>query len=160
MIYATTGHRPERLGGHSEQAWETLCNFAMEVIEDYKPKKVFVGMALGWDLAVASACVSLNVPYIAAIPFRGHESVWSKEKRMLYRILVTQADMYHIVSPGGYAAWKLLRRNEWMVDQASEVIALYDGSPGGGTFRCIQYAESKGKKVHNEWPRWIDGGKK
>jgi len=37
--------------------------------------------------------------------------------------------------------------NEWMVDNSSILIAIYDGSKNGGTFNCIEYAKNKGKEI-------------
>src|SRR3546814_16271306 len=55
--------------------------------------------------------------------------------------------------PGGYAAWKLQKRNEWMVDHADELVALWDGSRSG-TGNCVAYANTSGKPVVNLWPSW------
>lgn len=40
-----------------------------------------------------------------------------------------------------------LIRNRQIVDSAEILIACYDGRKSGGTYRTIQYARSKGKKV-------------
>jgi uncharacterized phage-like protein YoqJ len=44
-------------------------------------------------------------------------------------------------------------RDEWMVDHAKRIVALWDGS-FSGTFNTIRYARKKGKPVTNLWSRW------
>ena len=38
----------------------------------------------------------------------------------------------------------MMRRNRYMVDHASHIIALYDGVPKGGTAQTLAYAMKKG----------------
>lgn len=42
---------------------------------------------------------------------------------------------------------KFQKRNEYMVDNSSILIAYYDERESGGTFNCIQYAKSKNKEI-------------
>jgi uncharacterized phage-like protein YoqJ len=56
-----------------------------------------------------------------------------------------------MLSPGLNRAMQ--RRNEWMVDRADKLVALWDGS-WGGTFNCIEYARKKGVPFDNLWARW------
>ena len=43
-----------------------------------------------------------------------------------------------------YDRWCMMRRNRYMVDHASHIIALYDGVPKGGTAQTLAYAMKKG----------------
>jgi len=76
MILSGTGHRPDKLGGYSDSAFDNLVKIAEDYLKESKPDKVISGMALGWDQALAEACVNLNIPFIAAVPFKGQESKW------------------------------------------------------------------------------------
>jgi hypothetical protein len=60
----------------------------------------------------------------------------------------------HIICPSAYAPWRFERRNEWMVDRADRVVALWSGAEGG-TARCVACAERKRKPVDNLWARWL-----
>lgn len=40
------------------------------------------------------------------------------------------------------------KRNRYMVDKSDLVIAVWNGKESGGTWNTIQYAKSKGKKIH------------
>jgi uncharacterized phage-like protein YoqJ len=53
------------------------------------------------------------------------------------------------------------KRNEWMVDHADAVIAVWDGSPSG-TANCIGYARKKRRPILvidpvEEVEKWILG---
>lgn len=153
-IFAVTGHRPDKLGGYDNVTWARICWLAIKTMKMYDPSLVITGMALGWDMAVASACVTLQIPFVAAVPFAGQERKWPHETQRLYRLLCTQAAEFRVLYGGGYDPWKMQRRNEWMVDRCEEVIALWNGVNEGGTFRCVDYAERKGVKVNNMWDAW------
>lgn len=73
----------------------------------------------------------------------------------MYRALRAAAFRVEIVSPGGYAAWKMHERNRWMVDHADHILALWDGGKDGGTANCIEYAEKKKLPITNVWEEWI-----
>jgi uncharacterized phage-like protein YoqJ len=151
-VIAATGHRPDKLGGHTNMARLALGGLATEYLNRVRPSRMIVGMALGWDQAVAGACVALDIPFVAAVPFEGQESRWPPEAQKLYRWLLTMAEDVEVVSafPGARA---MQFRNEWMVDQAEAVVALHDGS-WGGTFNCVEYARKRGVPVENLWARW------
>lgn len=153
LTYAVTGHRPDKLGGYSDGAFLELYMFARRTLTHYKPGIIVTGMALGWDTAIACACRTVGIPYIAAAPFPGQEKKWNPVDRDLYKELWADADQALFVCDGGYAPWKMQRRNKYMVDISSVVIALWNGSPGG-TANCVKYAESCEKKIINVWPAW------
>lgn len=157
-IVAATGHRPSKLGGYDHKTALALGGLATEYLTLSRPEKVISGMALGWDQAVAGAAVALDIPFIAAVPFEGQESRWPFESQELYQYLLTMAERVHVVSElehgsSGEAAAAMQRRNEWMVDEADRVVALWDGS-WGGTFNCVRYAEKRGVPIDNLWRRW------
>lgn len=155
-IAAVTGHRPDKLGGYGSTAKKKLLAFAVERFgEALKkgPLSVITGMALGWDQAVAQACVIHGIPFHAAIPFVGQEQMWPEESQQLYADLLKRAAQVTIVSPGRYEAWKMHRRNEFMVDLSTVLVGLWNGSPGG-TASCISYADRKQLKVVNLWNLW------
>jgi uncharacterized phage-like protein YoqJ len=111
-------------------------------------------MALGWDQALASAAVICNIPFLAAIPFQGQQRVWPKTSQIYYDNLLALASDIIIVSEGGYAGWKMLVRDKWMVNESEAVLALYNGDKSGGTFHTVQYANKVGKQVINLWDEY------
>lgn len=148
MVIGATGHRPHKLGGHSDETMEKLILIAEDAIEGYD--KVITGMALGWDTAVAIAALNKGIPFVAAVPFIGQESMWPEESQIIHNNLVDLAAEVVIICEGGYSARKMQIRNEWMVDRSDVVLALWDGS-SGGTGNCIRYANRKKKPIKNVW---------
>lgn len=111
------------------------------------------GMALGVDMWAAEIVLEMpklvpemKLKLIAAVPCDGQDKLWRPEMRKRYQDILSRAAEVVVVSPGPYAAWKMQRRNQWMVDNSSLVIAVWDGSPGG-TANCISYARRRGVKI-------------
>lgn len=157
-VVAFTGHRPDKLGGYGNQTRLALGGLATEYLAQLRPAKAIVGMALGWDQAGAAACIALDIPFIAAVPFDGQEARWPAEAQARYRRLLAAAEHVEIVTQEPCYSDHLVnvamqRRNEWMVDRATRLAALWDGS-WGGTFNCIQYARRRGVPIDNQWRRW------
>jgi uncharacterized phage-like protein YoqJ len=154
MNLAVTGHRPPKIGGYNTNS--TLRHKVREAIKQkielIKPDYGISGMALGVDQDFAQICIDLKIPFIAAIPFTGQESVWQQQDKDTYNKLLEQAHAKEIVSLGGYAAWKLQKRNEWMVHQCHELLAIWDGS-SGGTANCVAFAEKVGRTIHRINPK-------
>ncbi|RVC70408.1 DUF1273 family protein [Mesorhizobium sp. M00.F.Ca.ET.038.03.1.1] len=152
MIIAATGHRPPKLGGYSDEVRAALRALAVSYLTIERPARAISGMALGWDEAFAEGATDLGIPFIAAVPFEGHDSRWPPESRRRFARLVSKAAEVHIVSdiPGARA---MQQRNEWMVDRADKLCALWDGT-FGGTFNCLRYAKKIGRPVENLWSQW------
>lgn len=153
MIIAGTGHRPSKLGGYGPEVTRKLIQIATDYLQEHKPAYVISGMALGWDTALAIAANNLDIPFIAAVPFRGQENAWPHGSKVLYKHLLLNAEHVEYVCDDGYAAWKMQQRNKWMVDNCDVLLALWDGS-NGGTGNCIKYAKSVGRDIHNLWDKY------
>jgi uncharacterized phage-like protein YoqJ len=151
MIFAGTGHRPDKLGGYGKQ--DELEAFAHKVLDDYRPELVISGMALGWDQALVEAALQLGISCHAYVPFAGQELSWPHASQARYRHYLENVEKVVIVTPGEYRPWKMQVRNEAMVRCSDYVLALWDGSPGG-TGNCVQFAESIDKPVINVWGEW------
>jgi uncharacterized phage-like protein YoqJ len=143
LIVAGTGHRPDKLGGYSDEAFNKLVEIAETTFKKTNPSEVISGMALGWDMALAQAAVNMGIPFIAAIPFLGQENMWIKKTQEYYKELLSKASRIEIVCEGGYAAFKMQKRNEWMVDNSDVVLAMYNGDTSGGTYNCVKYATNR-----------------
>jgi uncharacterized phage-like protein YoqJ len=133
-----------------------LVEYAVRMIESYNPSKIITGMALGWDQALAHASIVLGVPFIAAVPFVGQESVWKPEAKDVYHELLSKASEVVVVCEGGFASSKYIKRDEWMVDHGEAMLALWNGQKHGGTYHCIKYAQKVNRPVFNVWPGWSD----
>lgn len=159
-ILSATGHRPHRLGpdGFSSETNRKLHRLASESLAVIRPDMAIVGMALGWDLAVAHAALDLGIPVLAAIPYNGQESRWPAESQRRYHAILKRCFQWEVVNPGPYAGWKLHARNVFMADLCDVLLTLWDGSPEGGTANCVRYAETLRPipEIVHLWPRWLD----
>lgn len=148
MIISGTGHRPQKLGGFviPNKTFNYICKTAEKILIQESPTKIISGMALGWDTWLAQISLKLKIPFIAAVPFVGQESVWPEKSQKIYRELLELADEVVIVCEGGYSPRNMQLRNEWMVNHSDKVLAVFDGS-NGGTGNCVRYAESVKKEI-------------
>jgi uncharacterized phage-like protein YoqJ len=161
--YAVTGHRPQSIPNYD---FSKLQRLATNVLIAYKPDKVITGMALGWDIAIADTAYQLSIPYIAAIPFNHQDCKWNDEDRSLWEELVFLADEVVYVDTvdgyktkncevGAYHVSKMHKRNKYIIDHCTNVLALYSGQESGGTYKCIEYAKSKNIPIANVWGSWL-----
>ena len=84
----------------------------------------------------------------AAIPFRGQADRFKSSDRMVYNGLMDSADEVIILSEYYYTRC-FLDRDEFMVENASLLIAFYDGREKGGTYYTFKKANSLGIPVVN-----------
>jgi uncharacterized phage-like protein YoqJ len=73
--------------------------------------------------------------------------VWSEGMRRQWRQILERCERVTIVTEQAYHPRLMQVRNEFMVDNADEVLAVFDGTPGG-TANCIRYATERGVKIH------------
>lgn len=137
-----TGHRPEKL---TKTEWEIKADLNAEIhLAIQAGFYVFItGMARGVDLWAAEIVLELrkknkNLKLICAVPYEGFEDGWSQRWRQAYRDVLDEADFVRVIDRG-YSPRVFQTRNEWMVDHAARVIAVFNGE-SGGTKNTIDYA--------------------
>lgn len=144
-----TGHRPEKLPWGKNEA-DLRCLSLKRKLRDAletafaEGKRHFVcGMARGCDLYFAETVIALKMEHPditleAVIPFAGQSEKWSPEQRQRWERLVAECDRKTVLQEL-YTPDCMHRRNRYMVEKSSLVIAVYDGS-NGGTRRTLEYA--------------------
>ena len=154
---AFTGHRPTRLPWGTNET-DPRCmalkdRLAQAVEEAYAAgcRHFLSGMAQGADLYFCEAVLSLRdrrpeVTLEAAIPFIGQADRWPQADRDRRQAILDRCD-YETMVQHHYSAGCMARRNRYMVDRASRLIAVYDGQPTGGTFQTLHYAMTQGKTI-------------
>lgn len=153
MRICVTGHRPNKLYGYdiyNEQWTELKGNFKRLLIENNCDEAI-TGIALGVDTVFALAVLELkregyNIRLHCVIPCRNHSCKWIKESIDLYNDILSKADTVKLVSDEEYKPYLMQKRNEYMVDLADKVIAVWDGSKSG-TANCVRYAEKCEKDI-------------
>lgn len=151
-----TGHRPEKLPwgwDETDPRCEALKGrIAAEVGRAYgRGYRHFIcGMANGADFYFCEAVLALrnrcaDVILEAAIPCEEQAARWTEADRDRYFLLVEACDLETLVQHN-YDRGCMLRRNRYMVDHASLLIAAFDGMLGG-TMYTITYAMRRDLEV-------------
>ena len=115
-------------------------------------KNFISGMALGVDLWAAEIVLKLKEKYpeielYCAIPYKAQSIAWSQGHRERYMTCVHRCKKYEVVSPV-YTKDCFFKRNMYMVDNSSLVIAVSDNPPTGGTAHTINYAKRMGRQIN------------
>ena len=71
---------------------------------------------------------------------------WNNEQKKRYRNLLKQLDGIRCKYEEYNGAECILERNNYMVDNSSKIIALFNGLPGG-TKKTIKYAKQQGLDI-------------
>ena len=144
-----TGHRPEKLHESELEIKQKLEEMIDQAVADGFVTFI-TGMAMGVDLWAAEIVLQKKAKnptlhLIAATPYASFSARWHNEWRNKYNTIWNAAD-YRVIVSKGYSNDVFQRRNEWMVNHVSRVIAYYNGEKGG-TRNTINYANSKGVDV-------------
>ena len=146
-----TGHRPEKIGIPERKIKQLLTCAVDKAIKDGYTTFI-TGMARGVDLWAGEIVLQrkktcTEIRLICATPYPGFEVGWKQVWRELYASVSKQAD-YRVAISSGYHRNCFKKRNEWMVDHSSRVIAVYNGQPGG-TRNTILYDKGRGFYVND-----------
>jgi len=154
---AVTGHRPKKIGKDCYNVNSDLSKrwiaFFKKYIKELKitPMSCTSGMALGIDTLFAIAVLQLqnegyNIQLICAIPCNNHDCKWQAFSKTIYKEILLRANKIVNVTNKNYTNTCMQKRNEYMVDNASQLLAIWDGSHSG-TGNCVQYANKIGIDV-------------
>lgn len=152
-VICGTGHRPDKLGGYNgqlprESEYEARV---VRLFSESKPKAVITGMAQGWDMVIANAALSLDIPVHAYIPFTGHSDRWPISVFWKYEKILSLCATMRTICPDHSPMTiteALHARSYAMVDDSEFVLACWDGS-NSGTSKCIDYARKQNKPLLN-----------
>lgn len=151
-----SGYRPEKLpwgSNEDDERCKTLkCKLADVVLRVYLRgiRHYICGMARGADMYFFDAVAQLREKYPdvtleAAIPCEEQASKWFEAERARYFDAVARCD-YETILSRQCTQDCMARRNMYMVDNSSILIAVYDGR-FGGTMHTIGYAAKKGLEI-------------
>ena len=151
-----TGHRPMKLPwGMNEEDPRCIrlkeeLRVRLDAIYELGYRRFLCGMAIGCDMYFAEAVINLrekhsDVILEAAIPFGDQPGRWTQGLRRRYNRLLDSADKVTVLQYS-YTPDCMMRRNRYMVDRSSLLLACFDGRPGG-TMNTILYAERSGLKT-------------
>ena len=151
-----TGHRPNKLPWRYREddprCLQLKARLADAVESAYEEgyRHFLCGMAQGCDLYFCQILLDFrqthpDVTVEAAIPCPTQADAWPEKERQRYRELVAACDVETMVS-AKYSSSCMQRRDRYMVDHASLLIAAFDGS-AGGTRYTVEYAMRVGISI-------------
>lgn len=151
-----TGHRPQSLPwGTREQdprCLELKLELAARLEGVYEAgfRRFLCGMALGCDMYFAEAVLALrdshpDVKLEAVIPCGSQPDRWNLAQRQRYNALLDRCDKVTVLQIH-YTPDCMLKRNRYMVEHSSLLLACYNGYPGG-TQSTLLYAQRQGLKT-------------
>ncbi|EJW92732.1 protein belonging to Uncharacterized protein family UPF0398, partial [gut metagenome] len=151
-----TGHRPVKLPwGLNEEDKRCVAlkeELSHRLIGIYESgyRHFICGMAIGCDMYFAEAVLSLreihsDVSLEAAIPCGTQPDKWAKNQCLRYNSILDACDSVKVLQVD-YTPDCMMKRNRYMVDNSSLLLACFDGKPGG-TMNTILYAKRQGLKT-------------
>ena len=151
-----TGHRPTKLPwGANESDSRCIAMKAelaarLEGIYEAGYRHFICGMAIGCDMFFAEAVLRLReehpeITLEAAIPCGSQPDRWAAPLRKRYNDILDRCSQINVLQIS-YSPDCMQKRNRYMVDKASLLLACFDGRPGG-TMSTILYAQRQGLKT-------------
>lgn len=152
---AMTGYRPEKLPLGGDEAREEIeavkrrifCEILRMTREGVS---IFIsGMARGVDMWAAETVLQIrdtlpdrHVQLWAAVPYDRQAASWKAADRERYARILERADRIEYIGHAYYSGC-FHKRNRWMVEHATHLLAVYDGRPGGTQY-TVNYARERG----------------
>ena len=150
-----SGYRPGKLPWGADEsdpqcaALKLRLRHAVEAAIEEGYRHFICGMAQGVDLYCCELVLALRdehpITVEAAIPCLTQADNWPADQQARYRDLVSRCDVETVVQEA-YTPGCMQRRNRYMVDHASLLIAVFDGQEGG-TQATMQYAMERGLDI-------------
>lgn len=100
------------------------------------------------QLVQSLKCNLPGISLTAAIPFEGQAERYNIYDKRVYRRLLELADKVIVLSDCYYPRC-FLDRDEFMVENASYLIAYYDGRGKGGTYYTVKKARARSIPIIN-----------
>ena len=148
MYCCFTGHRKLNI---TEELKVVLSEVIDNAISDGYTE-FYCGMAMGVDMCAAELLIQKmadnpNIRLHAALPCPEQDIKWIESVKSRYEAILLSASSKTIISPF-YTKTCMLTRNRFMVDNSERVIAVWNGSPRGGTAYTVRYAKKENKEIH------------
>ncbi len=150
ITVAFTGHRT--YCGEAEKSLQEL----LQKLYEQRFRRFLTGMAWGFDLAAGEAVMRMkeqydNVELIAVVPFADFHKRFNAVDLERYNTIMESADEVIIVNDE-YSKAVYRRRNDFLVDNSSFVVAWWNYQPKGGTAYTIKRAIKQRHQIVNLCP--------
>lgn len=144
-----TGHRPDKLPWGTDERDPRCAALKASILRELEGlylrgwRHFISGMARGADLYFAEAVLALKEKYPAvtlegAVPCQSQANRWPPAEQARWRAILNACDVESLVQEH-YDRFCMHRRDRYMVDHSSAILAVFDGTPGG-TMYTLNYA--------------------
>ena len=157
IVCAFTGHRPKSFPWKYDET-ASDCVLLKEVLTaqigalaDRGVTDFLSGMAQGTDLWCSEIVLDLKKKNPAlklhcVLPCKGQESKWTASAQERYRSILAQANEVVYVGQE-YNRDCMLKRNRYLVDHSSILLAVYNGTWRSGTGATVRYAQKLKREI-------------
>ena len=154
---AFTGHRPKSFPWKYDESAPD-CVLLKEVLAeqikalaDRGVADFLSGMAQGTDIWCSEIVLNLkkNNPALmlhCILPCKGQESKWTASAQKRYHAILAQANGIVYVGQE-YSKDCMLKRNRYLVDHSSFLLAVYNGTRRSGTGATVRYAQELNREI-------------
>ena len=154
---AFTGHRPKSFPWDYDESAPS-CILLKEVLAtqisalaEQGVTDFLSGMAQGTDLWCAQIVLDLRktdpaLKLHCVLPCKGQESKWTASAQERYRSILAQANEVVYVGQE-YNRDCMLKRNRYLVDHSSILLAVYNGTWRSGTGATVRYAQKLKREI-------------
>ncbi len=147
-----TGHRPDKLPWGADEddprckALKASIQKELEKLYRQGYRHFISGMAQGADLYFAEGVLALreahsDVTLEGAVPCLTQADCWPQSQQERWRAILDACDLETLVQER-YDRYCMLRRDRYIVDRSSAILAAFDGTPGG-TMYTLNYAMTR-----------------
>ena len=155
---AFTGHRPKSFPWKYDEAardcvlLKKVLTAQIIALTNRGVTDFLSGMALGVDLWSAQIVLDLReknpaLNLYCILPCENQEVKWSAPMQEQYRSILGQANDVVYVDRA-YNRECMLKRNHYLVDHASILLAVYNGVRRSGTGATVRYAQKLGREIY------------
>ena len=160
---AITGHRPTRFKWKYNENNNGCKRLKRRLKEQFTQlyeqgvRKYYIGGALGVDLWSGELLLELkeqpeysDIELVLALPFANHDADWDKRSRHRLSVLRQHSTEVVVISTTeNPPAINYKLRNQYMVDHADCLLAVYDNERNlrSGTMQTVNYARKKGLPI-------------
>ncbi|MBO7187351.1 MAG: DUF1273 family protein [Clostridia bacterium] len=142
---AVTGHRFNLSGLNLDKLKNEFINLIGAGYENF-----LIGMAIGFDTVCFQTLEELkktypNIKIIACVPCVKQYARFNQKQKEEYFRQIKNCDDVKILS-SEYTPTCMFKRNKYMVDNSSVLIAFLN-KKSGGTYNTVKYAVEKGIKI-------------
>ena len=155
---AFTGHRPKSFPWKYDESapdcvlLKEVLATQIEALANRGVTDFLSGMAQGADLWCSEIVLDLKKKNPAlrlhcVLPCKGQESKWTASAQKRYHSILAQANEVVYVGQE-YSKNCMLKRNRYLVDHSSFLLAIYNGTRRSGTGATVRYAQQLGKCIY------------